>query len=102
MRRSFDMDRKVFIFTRSRRSPLQGASCSCSIPGEFGYWSWNIGVLRLVRIAPAQRVEGAFRADFDGAFPGLKAWAVLSSPFRGEILVCRTPLAPQGQGEQLD
>ena len=25
MRRSFDMDRKVFIFTRSRRSPLQDA-----------------------------------------------------------------------------
>jgi len=24
MRWSFDMDRKVFIFTRSRRSPLQG------------------------------------------------------------------------------
>jgi len=35
----------------------------------------------LHRIAPAQRVEGAFRADFDGTFPGLKAWAVLLNRF---------------------
>jgi hypothetical protein len=43
MRWSFDLDRQVFIFTRSLRSPLQGA--------------------------------------FDGAFPGLKAWAVLLNRF---------------------
>ena len=45
MRWSFDMDRMVFIFTRSVGRPF------------------------------------SFRADSDGTFPGLKAWAVLLNRF---------------------
>ena len=42
---------------------------------------WSIGILRLLRIAPAQRVGGAFRAPFIPPDPGLKPWAVLYRRF---------------------
>jgi hypothetical protein len=64
MRWSFDMDREITIFTGPVGRPHKAVLLECQ---------W--------RIAPAQRVEGAFRADFDGAFPGLKAWAVLLNRF---------------------
>jgi len=50
----------VFIFTGPVGRPHKAVLSECQC-----------------RIAPAQRVEGAFRANFDGGFPGLKAWAVL-------------------------
>jgi hypothetical protein len=43
---------------------------------------WSIGVLRLLRIAPAQRAGDAFRAHPEKMHnPGLKPWAMIYCPF---------------------
>jgi len=41
---------------------------------------WSFDMDRKIVISPVP-VGRPFRADFDGAFPGLKAWAVLLNRF---------------------
>jgi hypothetical protein len=43
--------------------------------------SWSDGVMRQIRIAPAERVDAAFRVHRRGPKPRLEPWAVILRPF---------------------
>ena len=53
---------------------------------------WSVGVLRILRIAPAERVGGAFRAHIVPCVnPGLKPWAMIFCRFAASAI---PPLGP--------